>query len=330
MIEPPQPGFTGVVWEAREPDRLTRELTTGPGAIPMAEAGATWTRLAASFAAAGIEYDQIINTLQGAWDSDTSGVVLDKISTLRDWLHDAARSAGENALHAEKQAAAYQLARLTMPNALDIEAIQQAQRALESIGAALGAPIKAVAAQTDSDADLAKAAASRVMRTYEAATEPLAIPWQQERPPTVATPVALAAEQAGAQAQPTVPTGTMPVGLVGGFAPPQIPLPPRTLTAYRAPVYAQAAHTTEEAEHHTVPITNQAAATTAAALPPGAMVPGAAGILSAQEQDYEPRASAVERTDAIGAELGIVSAPSVLGAPEPPTQTGQATAGGGA
>ncbi|WP_378737231.1 PPE domain-containing protein [Nocardia brasiliensis] len=325
MIEPPVPGFTGVVWEAREPDRLTRELSTGPGAIPMAEAGATWAKLAAAFGAAVIEYDQIVASLHGAWESGTSRPVLDRISVLRDWLTDAARAAGENAVHAEKQAAAYQLAQLTMPNALDVAAIQQAQRALEAVSGSLGAPIKAVAAQTDTETDLAKAAASRVMRTYEAATEPLAAPWQHELPPTVASGAALEAEQASAPRGPansaTMPASVSGMGMPGPIGPISVP---RTLSAYRAPVVAQSAQVAETVAPQQVPTTTPV--TSPSMVPPGAMAPAAA---AAQEEEYQSRAG-VASTAEFNPDLGIVSAPAVLGAPDQPESTGQAAAGGGA
>ncbi|MGY2063242.1 PPE domain-containing protein, partial [Nocardia gipuzkoensis] len=66
MIEPPRTGFTGVVWEAREAGKLAQDLTTGAGPVPMAEAGAAWTRLAAGFGAAAVEYEVILTQLRGA------------------------------------------------------------------------------------------------------------------------------------------------------------------------------------------------------------------------------------------------------------------------
>ncbi|MFG1794387.1 PPE domain-containing protein [Nocardia sp. NPDC049149] len=329
MIEPPQPGFTGVVWEAREPDRLTRELSTGPGAIPMAEAGATWAKLAAGFGSAVVEYDLIIASLHGAWESSTSSAVLDRISKLRDWLTDSARAAGENAAHAEKQAAAFQLAQLTMPNALDIAAIKQAQHALEAVSGALGAPIKAVAAQTDAEADLAKAAASRVMRTYEAATEPLAAPWQHEQPPVIASPAALEAEQPGtAQAanSATMPASASGMGLSGfGLPGPIGPISvPRPLTTYQAPMAAQTAQVAETVAPQPIPTTTPVSSSM---LPPGAIGPSAMG---AQDEEYESARAGVAPTAEFDPDLGIVSAPSVLGAPEPQASTGRAATGGGA
>ncbi|WP_330252274.1 PPE domain-containing protein [Nocardia sp. NBC_00565] len=325
MIEPPQPGFTGVVWGAREPDRLARELATGPGAVPMAEAGAAWTRLAAGFGTAVAEYELIVAALRGAWQSSTSGPVLDRVSMLRDWLADAATAAGNNASRAETQAAAYELARLTMPHTAEIAAIQAVQRMLESIGGAIGAPLKAVAAQTDTDADLAKAAASRVMQTYEAATEPLATPWIQQEPPVIASPAALAVEEASAtvsgpsMTMPALPGITPGMFMPGGLA---AVATPAKLRPYRAPVVTEAPQPVEMATPQ--PVSTSSASASALPMVPGAMAPGATG----QDEEYAPRAAAVTG-DAIGADLGIAAAPAVLGAPEAPAApTGQTASGG--
>ncbi|WP_433599714.1 PPE domain-containing protein [Nocardia sp. CA-135953] len=324
MIEPPRPGFTGVVWGAREPDRLARELSTGPGAVPMAEAGAAWTRLAAGFGTAVTEYELIVASMRGAWQSTTSGPVLDRISRLRDWLADAATAAGNNAVRAETQAAAYELARLTMPHTAEIEAIQTVQRMLESISGALGAPLEAVAARADTDADMAKAAAARVMQTYEAATEPLATPWIQQDPPVIASSAALAAEEASApasaatSAMPALPAITPGMFMPGGIG----AVPTLTkLRPNRAPVFTEAPAPVEVTTPQTVP-TSTASAN---ALP---MVPGAmAAAGGAEEEEYAPRAAAVTG-DAIGADLGIAAAPAVLGAPEAPAATGRTASGG--
>ncbi|MFE7796280.1 PPE domain-containing protein [Nocardia sp. NPDC057440] len=326
MIEPPQPGFTGVVWEAREPDRLAREISTGPGAVPMAEAGAAWTRLAASFGTAVAEYELIVASIRGAWQSTTSGPVLDRISTLREWLTDAATAAGNNAVHAQTQAAAYELARLTMPHTAEIAAIQAVQRMLEQVTGALGAPLRAVAAEHDADADMAKAAAARVMRSYEAATEPLAMPWIQQQPPVIATPAALEAEQTSTTAATAATTVALPAVAPGMFLPGGFgaAAPSRVLTAYRAPVLAPINEPVETVAPQPVP----ASASSAAAMPmvPGAMAPGAA--MAQEEQQYQSRASDAG-VDALGPELGVVAAPAVLGAAEPPAPAeGRAVTGG--
>ncbi|MCM6776094.1 PPE family protein [Nocardia sp. CDC159] len=312
MIEPPKPGFTGVIWEAREAGRLAQDLTTGPGPVPMAEAGLAWARLAVGFGAAAIEYEQIIATLRGAWQSSASESVHQQVAKLRDWLADAAVAAGSNAAKAEAQAAAYELARLTMPNAAHIAAIEAVQRSIEQIGAAMGAPIKAVAAATDTEADAAKATASRVMRVYEAATEPLATPWAHTEPPVLTAGASLEAERGGTPL-PQPPTATVPTGMPAmpaGFGMGPTPVAP-VKTEYRAPVYAQSGQASEVRvpQQITVPV-GEPATPMPAAVPPGAAAAAAA------QTDEEHRAGLVaEGADVIGLEGGIVSAPAVLGAP---------------
>ncbi|MBB5912847.1 PPE-repeat protein [Nocardia transvalensis] len=324
MIEPPQPGFTGVVWPAREPDRLARDLTTGPGAVPMAEAGAAWSRLAATFGAAVVEYDQIVASLRGAWQSQTSGPVLDKVSTLRDWLTDAAAAATANAQRAGVQAAAYEVARMSMPNAGELAALQAIQQVLQQLGISLGSPLKAVAAGADEDTDMAKAAAARVMQTYEGATEPLAMPWHQEQPPVIAPAAALEAEQATAAQSAAAAADMAAAAGVPRIAMPSLPGPvtvPRVLTAYQAPAFAKAAQAAETV----VPQTTPAQATSSSPLPYAPMAPAAN---AAQEEEYEPRAGYAGED--IGADLGIVAAPAVLGEVAPRGPGGATASSGGA
>ncbi|MBF6192921.1 PPE domain-containing protein [Nocardia implantans] len=312
MIEPPQPGFTGVVWTARPPERLARDLTTGPGAVPMAEAVAAWSRLAASFGAAVAEYEKVLADVRGAWQSGRSDEVLRQISTLRDWLVDAAAAAAANAARFQAQVTAYEIARLAMPDTADLENLQQLQRMLESMGGMLGGPIRAIAAETDADQDAAKAVASRVMRNYELATEPLALPWQHQEPPVVAPEQALAAEQAEAAQSAAVPRGAAPIGALPiGTAP--IPAMPRVRTAYQAPVYAQSATAAD-----VVPRTTQATTVNTGGQP-APLVPGALGQAgSAPDAARFPRASLpTETSDQIGFEGGIQAAPAVLGGAEP-------------
>ncbi|MFD4432304.1 PPE domain-containing protein [Nocardia sp. NPDC058497] len=326
MIEPPQPGFTGVVWEAREPDKLATDLTTGAGPMPMADAAAAWTRLAAAFGAAVLDYEQVLQTLRGSWKSGSSEQVWERISTLREWLIDTAAAATANAARLQAQVLAYEVAALAMPNAADIAAITAMQQALEQVGTALGAPIKAIAAQSDADADVAKAVASRVMRSYEAATEPLATPWLHAPPPPIASEAALAGEQSGqAATTPTPGAVAMPgIGAIGLGALPSMPTPVQT--AYRAPVFVQSA-TAVGATAQPAPVTTPTGQ--AAPLVPGAMAPGAGAQDTAARF---PRAGiAYEEADQLVAEGEIQAAPAVLGVAEraaPQTAGGTATAEG--
>ncbi|UFS95423.1 PPE domain-containing protein [Nocardia huaxiensis] len=320
MIEPPEPGFTGVLWDGREPERLARELTTGPGALPMAEAGIAWARLAAGLGAAVLEYEAVMNGLRAGWQSTASQDMIERVSTLRTWLGEAAAAATANAVRAETQAATYELARLAMPNTAQLEAIEQVRQLLGQIGAALGAPVKAIAAGNDDAADAAKAAASRVMREYETATEPLSKAWEQERPPVVAAEAALAAEQAGTPGEPANPLSGNPMGGLpyGGFRMPtvtQVKVPLRAPTLITTPVSANIVETV--ASH---PVTTAPANST---LPYAPMSSGAA----AQKEEHEVR-SGLAVGEGFESEIGIVSAPAVLGAPEPAPVRPEAVGGG--
>lgn len=315
MIEPPKPGFTGVVWEARQPERLARDLTTGPGALPMAEAAAEWARLATVFGAAVVEYERVLASLRVAWQSGRSSEVMETVTKLRDWLVDAATAATTNATRLQTQVAAYEVARLTMPNTADIQQIQQVQEMLKTMGAMLGAPIQAIAADNDADADMAKAVASRVMRSYETAAEPLATPWQHQEPPKIAPEQALAAEQAATAAAAATPKvlpgfGGMPIGSIA-----MPTLPPRTLSSYRAPVYSQSTTTTEPTTKSTQ-VSTASATGQSAPMAPGAM--GGAG--STQDSARFPRASLAGEADQIGLEGEIQAAPAVLGGTESVTK----------
>jgi hypothetical protein len=260
--------------------------------------------------------------LRGAWQSGASAGVHDRISTLRDWLAGAAQAAAANAARAEEQAAANELARLTMPNIADIEAIQAAQQMLQQIGISLGAPIRAIAAVTDTDSDAVKAAASRVMRIYEAATEPLAIPWVQDLPPVLTSGAALRAEQSGGQAPQLPMSEVLPV-LPRSFDPAAISVP-LIQTAYIAPSYVESA--TDQQVPVPVPVPEAGAAgQVPASAVPGVVGPATAGAAPMESESEHRAGITVEGADVIGIGSGIVSAPAVLGGSAASTARPQGT-----
>ncbi|MEV5649104.1 PPE domain-containing protein [Nocardia sp. NPDC052254] len=311
MVEPPSDGFTGVVWEARPTERLARELTTGPGSVPMAEAAAAWGRLAVNFGAAVADYDRIVSEIRGHWQSEHSDDVVERIARMRDWLSDAATAAGRNAIHASEQAAAYEVARLAMPHVDEIAALEQAVHAVQAVGAALGAPIVGVAADISADQDVAKSGAARVMRTYEAATEPLAVPWQQVAPPALATADALAGERAAAAAESAT---SMPVAP----AVPAMPIPaaftmPRALTGARMQTVARVA---QASEFTAVPSSTAASGVAANQAVPAAA--GPAGAAAQSEEEHTARAAATDGPAVGEFEIaaGLAAVPPVLGGVE--------------
>jgi hypothetical protein len=297
----------------------------------MAEAVQAWARLAASFGAAVVEYERMVLEMRGAWGSGRSSEVLQRISTLRDWLVDAAAAATANAARFQAQVAAYEIARLAMPHTADIEQIQQIQRMLESVGGMLGAPIAAIAAETDKDADMAKAVASRVMENYEKATEPLASSWQHPTPPVIAPDTALAAEHAAAAPGATAPAPAVRSGVpMGALGIPvgAMPIPaamPRVPVAYTAPIYTQSA-TVPEVLPQNASVAAAGGSSQAAPLAPGAMGAGGAAA-GGQEAPRFPRAGlSGDEDDHFAGEGELRAAPAVLGAVEAPAA--RAHAGG--
>ncbi|MBO0853863.1 MAG: PPE domain-containing protein [Nocardia sp.] len=314
MVEPPAPGFTGVVWEARPTEQLARELTTGPGPVPMADAAAAWTRLAAEFGAAVPEYDRIVAAIRGHWQSETSDAVLQRISAMREWLAEVATAAARNAEHATRQATSYEIARLAMPHVAEVAALDRAVHAVQALGASLGAPLVGAAAQISADHDAAKADAARIMRTYEAASAPLASHWQQAPPPALATGHALEQEKAVGSA----PANKAPAApeLPATPAMPNLPTPdftalnlPRPLTS----THVQQVATTQTSEFSTIP-----AESGASQLSTAQPIPAGAGPVGTPQPEEERVAGAAP--PATGAELGIdagvAAAPPVLGGVE--------------
>ncbi|MEU0540305.1 PPE domain-containing protein [Nocardia sp. NPDC005978] len=311
MLEPTKPGFTGEVWESKPPEELARDLVTGAGAVPAAEAGLAWARLSANLGAAALDYDRILGVLSSAWESKNSTAFIERIRALREWLAHSAASAAGNAVQAETHAAAYEIARLAMPDAGDVEKLRQLQEMLEKVGTALGAPMLAKLATVDGDADAAKAVAARVMRTYEAATESLATPWEHQTPPpitegmnTTAAPPAEPAPEAPAAA-PGFPGGIPSLSLGS------MPLVPVNLAA-------RTATTTNSTTKQTVvqPVTVQSM---------GSSMPMApmAGAQNGQDEEHTTR-EGLAGPQASDAELGLASgmqvAPSVLGGVDPNAQ----------
>ncbi|MFI1915068.1 PPE domain-containing protein [Nocardia sp. NPDC020380] len=313
MLEPTKPGFTDTVWESKPAEQLARDLVSGAGAVPAAEAGTAWARLSAGFAAAAIEYERILSVLDSAWESQHSGPFIERIKALRDWMGESAAAAAGNAAQAESHAAAYELARLTMPDVDEVQRLKDLQQLMQNVGLAFGMPLLGGLATTDTDADQAKAAAARVMRTYEAATENLAKPWEHQAPPQVTAGI----EPAAPAAAPAAPVETpvdMPLSLPTlSFAP--VNLPPMPLTQLRTTA-VEADKTTTTQRVVTQPVTVQQSGVTAA---PAAM--GGAG--QSGDDEHMPRAGLVG-APAGDAELGLTSglqvAPAVLGGLDPSAQ----------
>ncbi|MFE5289001.1 PPE domain-containing protein [Nocardia sp. NPDC056611] len=311
MLEPTKPGFTETVWESKPPEELARELVTGAGAIPAAEAGLAWTRLSAGFAAAAVEYERILVILDSAWESKHSGPFIERIKALRDWMGASASAAAGNAVQAETHAAAYELAKLTMPDVDEVEKLKDLQQLMQQLGLAGGMPLLGGLAKTDMDADAAKAQAARVMRTYEAATESLAKPWEHQAPPQV-TAGLTPAEQPVAPVEaetPAVPAPSMPNLNLSSLN-----LPPMPLTQVRATTVEAKETTTQRVV--TQPVAVQQSGTTMAPTPMG-------NTGQSSDEEHTPRAGLVgapTSDNELGLTSGMQVAPAVLGGLDPAAQ----------
>ncbi|WP_157388542.1 PPE domain-containing protein [Nocardia terrae] len=312
MLEPTKPGFTETVWESRPPEQLARDLVTGAGAVPAAEAGLAWTRLSAGFAAAALEYERILVILDSAWESKNSGPFIERIKALRDWLGTSASAAAGNAAQAEAHAAAYELAKLTMPDVDEVEKLKDIQQLFGQLGPAMGPILLGAMAGTDTDVEKAKAEAARVMRTYEAATENLAKPWEHEAPPQVTAGLTPTEQPAAPVETPETPTAmptSLPTLSLDSFN-----LPPMPLAKLRTTTTVAAEETTTTQRVVTEPVTVQQTGQ--------AMAPTAAGT-GGQDGDEEhiPRAGLVGAPAGdLGLTSGMEAAPAVLGGVDPSAQ----------
>ncbi|WP_216901209.1 PPE domain-containing protein [Nocardia alni] len=191
VVEPPVAGFTGVIWAARTPARLVRDIANGPGPAATADAVLAWRALATGIGAAAADFGRIIDDLGGMWLSRNSDAVLPRLRVLRDWLADAAATAAGTADAAEYQGVSQRVAFLGMANIVDEDALPT------TFDIGLGGPLLGAAAELECRLAAAGARATRVMQVYEAAGTPLVEMPQQASPPAV---INAAAGSSGARA----------------------------------------------------------------------------------------------------------------------------------
>lgn len=311
MIEPPVPGFTGVVWEARSADKLAADLTTGAGTARMADAVAAWTRLGVEFGAAALDFDRMVADLRRAWHSDHGALPLDRLTDLREWLLAAAQAAAANAVRTGEHLATYEAAVLAMPHPDELAALVALRETISQVGAALGAPLVASVDDTEKQQQIAEPHAGRVMRTYESANESLAAPWAQGRPPVIASDSALQTQEESAR--PAPPPGTSV--RAAGF--PRLPMVSavRELSSYRTASVVQSSATASSPAATPGVQTD----TGGGRMAPGALAPAA----TAGPPEREHRGAADPRpadTDTVDLAGPIQVAPAVLGAVDLPAR----------
>ncbi|MFI6999120.1 PPE domain-containing protein [Nocardia sp. NPDC050175] len=322
MAEPAQHGFTGTVWDAVPAEQLAHELTTGLGVVPMAEAGFAYTALSARLSDAAMEYHGILSVVGNAWGSHSSQDALAQLAQLGAWLDASAAAARSNAATGAQQAAAYEIAQLAMPHVAEVsQALHTAEDLIK--GSLLGGPLAGVLDSAEQQLDALREQAAQVMRTYEAASEQLATPWQPDPAPAVSDGAALLAEEespttgtpsqgpaAGASSV-TQPALQLPQGVdLSALDLTQVPTvpvgsEPMLLTPVLSPAVTMASVPT--------PATVQLATQPMAAAPP--ILPPVADSRT-QAKPPVSRAVAAETDDlgdSILVEAGFATAPAVLG-----------------
>ncbi|MGC4961984.1 PPE domain-containing protein [Gordonia sp. DT218] len=317
-------GFTGVIWDARPTEKLAFDLGDGPGPGPLTDAGLAWAKVSAELASAATEYGSILATLGLNWRSPHTSAAFEKLTRLAPWFAEAAAAAGRNAGRAEGQAAAVTVARLTMPNLVEVDVAETAMHAA-SVVSALAPALVGAAAHAERALHDQKLRAARVMETYEAATEPAARPWIDSRPaPDLVSADPLGAERAARQAaaraatHPAPATSAPPVPM-GGIPTGGVAAPPSEKTRYAPTILAGGA-----GGGTPVPATNTSAGSPASNAPMGPMAPhtglaaterGATRGPAAPEQaDVDeadgPSASAADERSSTWAELAVAEQPA--------------------
>jgi len=312
MVEPN--GFTGRVWEATPADQLVRDLVTGPGALPMADAGGAFGELSTVLAEAAVEYHAILGELSDAWRSAGSDAGVQRLAALRNWMVEAAEAAATNAVRAEAQAIAYLTAAAAMPGEAE-QAVWQTLKDMTAQGIPLGGPLVGAAATLEDQAHAAKARAAQVMQGYEAATEPVAQPWTPPPAPVLTSDAALVAErQHGAPRSPMTRPGPAPLPASAGYRGPSV-LPTPAAALGETVLVDEQIVTDQQVIETAAP----AMQVTQAPMVPGTMAPAAA----ADADEYTPARPAAgpgggAEFDALAPDAGWAATPPVLGGTSAP------------
>ncbi len=169
-------GFTGVRWETRQAERLSRDLSAGAGPKPLFEAGLAWAAIASSLKDLDTEITQLRKSVVEGWSGSAAPGVLTALEKLTTWVTRTSEMARENAQAAERQAIAHTVAVAAMPDAGVIAGVAQLEAALKLVVAPPSALITGGIAKLDEQAMGMKAQASRVMESYEHATTPVSKP----------------------------------------------------------------------------------------------------------------------------------------------------------
>ncbi|MET8872185.1 PPE domain-containing protein [Nocardia sp. NPDC004604] len=319
MVEPNC--FTGRVWEATPADQLVRDLVTGPGALPMADAGVAFGQLSTVLAEAAVEYHAILGELGSAWRSADSDAGVQRLAALRNWMVEAAEAAATNAARAEAQAIAYTMAAAAMPGEAE-QAVWQALKDMTALGIPLGGPLVGAAATLEDQAHAVKARAAQVMQDYEAATAPVAQPWTPPPAPVLTSDAALVAEQQhDVPRSPMTRPGPAPLPASAGYRVPSISPALRTIAPTPAAALGETVLVDEQivTDQQVIETTAPATQVTQAPMVPGTMAPAA----TADADEYTPARPAAgpgggAEFDALAPDAGWAATPPVLGGTSAP------------
>ncbi|MBT0568576.1 PPE domain-containing protein [Williamsia sp. CHRR-6] len=176
-------GFTGVRWEARQAEQLSRDLSRGAGPKPLFEAGMSWGAMALSLSELADDFRHVRKLLHEGYQGEGSADMLTTVKKLEKWVADTADQAMRNAVAAEHQAVALTVALAAMPDADTIKTLANLETAMKAVAAPPGSLIAGGIAKLDEQATGMKAQAARVMASYEHATTPVSKPWEPAKVP---------------------------------------------------------------------------------------------------------------------------------------------------
>ncbi|WP_328857022.1 PPE family protein [Williamsia herbipolensis] len=177
-------GFTGIRWDARPAEQLSRDLSRGAGAKPLFEAGMSWAAIASALHELDREFAGVRKLMAEGWRGKGDAAMAQSLDKLSTWVSETADMAAHNATAAERQAVAHTVAMAAMPDAEVISALGQLEDALKAVAAPPHSLIAGGLAKLDEQAHGMKAQAARVMESYELATTPVATSWDSVPVPT--------------------------------------------------------------------------------------------------------------------------------------------------
>lgn len=320
-------GFTGIVWEAREPERLARDLHHGPGPKPLFEAGMSWAQIAGVLTDLHHELAVVIRNLSDSWRGKGDNEMISALTKVSSWLTETADMAKDNAVAAERQAVANAVARTAMPDPAEITALNKLEESLHHLAFPAGSALAGGMAKVESSMRQTTAQAARVMESYETATTPVSHPWEPVSAPEKLVHSHIARQEKaktdraalpGEQAAADVPgTQALMAGLAAMMASPMGMVEERVLTARQSTLRLQTATTGVSQPAAVAEVDEVVQTTQAVPLVPPAPVASVSNQAHSVASDLH-LATRAETTQVVSDGESRV-APAVLGAPDKTT-----------